>query len=336
REGALVYNNLVLAVSCAVVFVGTLAPVMREFVDGTKISVGAPFFDMAFTPFMVILFVALPVGAIMSWKRADLGRVVTKLWWAAAASLAIGGVVWGLQSGAALLAPVGIALAAWMVLGVGVELGERAGWPRSGFTGGLRRLIRLPRAEWGKWLAHAGLAISVVGIAAITAWEQEDIRLARPGDIIQIGGYDIRFDGVEDLPFGAPFAVAACGVGQDAVLKGEEGRNFATQMGRFTMMRNGEVVDTLCAEKRIYPIASMPTTEAAIDATLWRDVYVVIGDRQINGDAWTVRLYVKPFAVWIWLGALVMGLGGIVSLTDRRYRVGAAARRPAPAAAAPA
>ncbi|MEO1774433.1 MAG: heme lyase CcmF/NrfE family subunit [Pseudomonadota bacterium] len=337
REGALVYNNLVLAVSCAVVFVGTLAPVLREFVDGTKISVGAPFFDQAFTPFMLILFVALPVGALMSWKRADFGKVVSKLWWAGAIALAVGGAVWAWQADKALLAPVGLALATWMALGVIVELIERAGWPRSGLAGGFRRLIRLPRSEWGKWLAHAGLAVCVVGIAAITAWEREDIRLAEPGDIIPMGGYDIRFDGVEDLPFGAPFEVAGCGIGQDAWLKGEEGRNFATQLGRFTLLRDGEVVDTMCAEKRIYPIAQMPTTEAAIDATIWRDVYVVIGDQQVGGTAYTVRAYVKPFAVWIWYGALIMGLGGLVSLTDRRYRVGAAARRQeAPAAAAPA
>ncbi|MGF1553652.1 MAG: heme lyase CcmF/NrfE family subunit [Paracoccaceae bacterium] len=341
REGALVYNNLVLAVACGVVFVGTLAPVIREFADGTKISVGAPFFDLAFTPFMVILFAALPIGALMAWKRADLGGVLTRLWWAGAAALAVGGAVWAFQSGAALLAPVGLALAVWMVGGVVVELAERAGlnrhaWPAlktaRPWLDGARRLARLPRAEWGKWLAHTGLAITVCGIAAVTAWEEERILLAEPGETIGIGGYDLTFERVEQLPFGAPFEVAGCGVGQDAWLKGGEGRNFSTQLGRFTLASGGDPIDTLCAEKRAYPVARMPTTEAAIDSTIWRDVYVVLGDRQVDSAAWTVRAYVKPLAVWIWLGALVMAFGGVVSLTDRRYRVGAAARRAAPAA----
>ncbi|MEM9784635.1 MAG: heme lyase CcmF/NrfE family subunit, partial [Pseudomonadota bacterium] len=327
REGALIYNNLLLAVSTGVVFVGTMAPLVREYIDGAKISVGAPFFDLVFTPFMVVLFLALPLGAMMSWKRADLGRVMSKLWWAGAASLALGGIIWGLQSGDALLAPVGLALAAWMVLGVVVELVERAGLPRAGLQGAATRLLRLPRAEWGKWIAHAGLAVMVAGIAAITAWEDERIQLARPGDVIEVGGFELRFDGVEELGFGAPFAVAGCGVGQDAWLKGDEGRNFDTQLGRFTLLRDGRLVDTMCAEKRAYPVAQTPTTEAAIDSTLLRDVYVVLGDRQRGGDgAWAVRAYVKPLAVWIWFGALIMGIGGIVSLTDQRYRVGAVKR----------
>ncbi|MEO1456194.1 MAG: heme lyase CcmF/NrfE family subunit [Pseudomonadota bacterium] len=332
REGALVYNNLMLAVATGVVFVGTMAPLVREFVDGSKISVGAPFFDLAFTPFMVLLFLTLPLGAIMAWKRADLGRVLVRLWWAAAAALAIGGIVWGLQTGSALLAPVGLALATWMVLGVVVELMERAGLPRSSARQALSRLARLPRAEWGKWIAHAGLAVTVAGIAAITAWEKEDIRLLRPGESVPLGFYDVVFESVERLPFGAPFAVEGCEVGQDAWLKGGEGRNFTTELGRFTLLWGGEPISTLCAEKRVYPVTRQPTTEAAIDSNLLRDVYVVLGDQQVNGDAWAVRAYVKPLAVWIWLGSLIMGLGGLVSLTDRRYRVGAAARRAPPAA----
>ncbi|MCL5777288.1 heme lyase CcmF/NrfE family subunit [Limibaculum sp. FT325] len=329
REGALIYNNLMLAVACGVVFTGTLAPLVREFVDGAKISVGAPFFNLAFTPFMVMLFLAMPLGSIMAWKRADFGQVVTRLWWASAAALAVGGIVWGMQSGDAHLAPVGLALGAWMVLGSVVEIIERAGWPRTGLDG-FRRLARLPRADWGKWLAHSGLAVTVCGIAAITAWEREDIRLARPGDVIPLGGYELVFEGVASLPLGAPFEVPACGAGQESVLKGGEGRNFTTDLGRFRLMRDGRELAMLCAEKRLYPVQRMPTTEAAIDSTLLRDVYVVLGDKQTQGDAWAVRAYVKPLAAWIWLGAVIMGLGGIVSLSDRRYRVGAAAKaRPA-------
>ncbi len=332
REGALILNNLLLVVACAVVFVGTLAPLAREFVDGAKISVGAPFFDLTFTPFMVLLFLALPIGALLPWKRGDAGAVLARLWWAAAAALAIGGVVWGLQTGTALLAPVGIALAAWLILGVLVELAERAGFGRVPAGAALRRLGGLPRADWGKALAHAGLGLSVLGIAAVSAWEIEDIRLARPGDVFPLGSYEVHFDAVERLPLGADFAAAACGTTAETVLKGGEPRNFETVFGRFRLMKDGEVVSHLCPEKRVYPVARMPTTEAAIDEGFTRDVYLVLGDQNAEG-AWAVRSYLKPFAVWIWLGALVMAAGGLVSLTDRRYRVGAAARR---AAAVPA
>ncbi|MEM9146130.1 MAG: heme lyase CcmF/NrfE family subunit, partial [Pseudomonadota bacterium] len=327
REGALVFNNLVLAVSCAVVFVGTLAPVFREFVDGQKISVGAPFYDLAFTPFMVLLLVALPVGALLPWKRGDIARAVAKLWWAGAVALAVGGAIWAMQTGTALLAPVGIALAVWAILGAAVELWERGAFARAGALGGLRRLARLPRADWGKWFGHTGLALSAIGIAAITAWETEDIRLARPGDVIDVGPYELHFDGVSQIPLGAPFAQGACGNEGERAFKGAEARNFETEMGRFRLMRDGETVALMCPEKRLYPVQRMPTTEAAIDSSLLRDVYVVLGDRQTDGEAWAVRSYHKPLAVWIWLGCLVMGAGGLLSLTDRRFRVGAAAGR---------
>ncbi len=239
----------------------------------------------------------------------------------------MGGVAWGLQSGTALLAPVGLALAAWLILGVLVDLGERVAVGRVPPAQSLRRLGRLPRADWGKTIAHAGVGITAAGIAAITAWEVEDIRLAEPGDTIPLGGYELAFDDVIELPLGAPFAVPGCGRGHEAALKGGEPRNFTSEVGRFRLLDAGETVAVLCPEKRVYPVQSQPTTEAAIDPSLWRDVYVVLGDRQTDGDAWAVRSYVKPLAVWIWLGALVMALGGAVSLTDRRYRVGAVAKR---------
>jgi cytochrome c-type biogenesis protein CcmF len=136
----------------------------------------------------------------------------------------------------------------------------------------------------------------------------------------------VHFDGVDRLPLGADFAAIACGRTADTVLKGGEPRNFETVFGRFRLVENGETVAHLCPEKRIYPVQQMPTTEAAIDSGLARDVYLVLGDRNADG-AWAVRSYLKPLAAWIWLGALVMALGGVLSLTDRRFRIGAAARR---------
>ena len=326
REGALILNNLLLAVACAVVFTGTLAPLVREYFDGAKISVGAPFFDLTFTPFMVMLFLALPLGALMPWKRGDAARVMGRLWWAAAGALAIGGAVMAYQQGFALLAPVGIALAAWLVLGVLVELWERGGFARVGFSKGMGRLAGLPRADWGKSIAHAGLGLCAMGIAAVSAWEIEDIRLAKPGDVIPLGPYEVHFDQVENLPVGASFDAVQCGRTMDQVFKGGAERNFETSFGRFRLMKDGELQTHLCPEKRYYPVQQTPTTEAAIDPGLTRDVYLVLGDRNAEG-AWAVRSYYKPLANWIWIGALIMALGGLISLTDRRYRVGAAARR---------
>ncbi len=326
REGALILNNLLLAVACAVVFVGTLAPLAREFLDGAKISVGAPFFDLTFTPFMVMLFLALPLGALMPWKRADAGKVMSRLWWAAAAALVVGGIVMGYQQGTALLAPVGIAIAAWLVFGVLVELWERGGFAKAGFAKGMRRLAGLPRADWGKAIAHAGLGLTAMGIAAVSAWEIEDIRLANPGDTIPLGPYEVRFESVDRLPLGAPFNAVQCGATGESTIKGGEGRNFRTEYGRFTLLKDGEAIRQLCPEKRFYPVQQMPTTEAAIDPGLTRDVYLVLGDQNEAG-AWAVRSYYKPLANWIWIGSLIMAFGGLVSLTDRRYRVGAAARR---------
>ncbi|MEM1164264.1 MAG: heme lyase CcmF/NrfE family subunit, partial [Pseudomonadota bacterium] len=326
REGGLVLNNLILAVSCALVFVGTMAPLVREYIDGEKISVGAPFFDLVFTPFMVLLLLALPVGALMPWKRADAGKVLSRLWWAAALALAVGGIVWGAQSGAALLAPIGLALAAWVVCAAIAELVERSGLGRVPLAKALRRLAGLPRADWGKMVAHAGLGLTAMGIAAISAWEIEDIRLARPGDVIPLGPYEVRFDGVEQFPLGAPFSAARCGISMSNHFKGDERRNFETTIGRFRLTKDGEPRTYLCPEKRFYPVQRMPTTEAAIDPGLTRDVYLVLGDQSADG-AWAVRSYYKPLANWIWFGSLIMAIGGAVSLTDRRYRVGAAKRR---------
>ena len=311
RESLLVANNLLLTVACAVVLLGTLMPLIREAWDGGRISVGAPFFNLAFTPFMIALAILLPIGALAPWKRARLGRVVRRLWPAAALAFAIAALVWALQTGRSTLAPVGIALSVWILAGVAVEIWERAGLSRPGRW---RRLSGLPRADWGKAVAHSGLALTIFGIAALTAWETEQVRALHPGETVESGGYAFRFDSVERA----------------------QGPNYSIDRGAFTVFRDGEQVAVLHPEKRFYPVQRMPTTEAAIDAGLTRDLYVVLGDRQeADAGAWAVRIYVKPFANWIWIGALVMALGGVVSLSDRRYRVGAAARR-APAAAVPA
>ena len=304
RESALVMNNILLAVSAFVVFVGTIWPLVAELAFDRKLSVGAPFFNMAFTPFIVGLALILPVGAIMPWKRARMGRAMRPLWGVLVLSVALGALAWAMQTGKTALAPIGIALAAWLVLGALAELWQRSRGGKAPIGEVLRRLSRLPRADWGKALAHAGFGLTVFGIATILAWEVEDIRVAQIGDSYEVAGFDIRFDGVDEV--GGP--------------------NYLSTMGRFTVSRDGREIAELRPEKRVYPVAGMPTTEAAIHQSLARDIYLVIGDAQQDGG-YAVRSYIKPFANWIWLGAIIMALGGVMSLTDRRYRVAAGAAR---------
>ncbi len=300
RESALVANNVLLAVSCFVVFVGTMWPLIAEMFFDRKLSVGPPFFDAAFTPFMLALGLLLPIGSVLPWKRAKLG-----LWrfrYIAALALAVGGLVWAMQTKQSLIGPLAILIAAWIIMGAALDL-----WSRTGQGGSVARLFRLPRADWGKAVAHIGLGIAMLGIAGLTSYQSEDIRVAEIGTPFEVGGYTLTLDKVERV----------------------EGPNYLSTMGFVTLAQNGRVIAKLQPEKRVYPVAQMPTTEAAIDYNLLRDVYVVIGDPQTNGG-WAVRTYIKPLTNWIWIGCGLMALGGLLSLSDRRFRVAAGARKAAP------
>ncbi|MCU9846642.1 heme lyase CcmF/NrfE family subunit [Defluviimonas sp. WL0024] len=306
RESALVLNNVLLAVAAFVVFVGTLWPLIAELAFDRKLSVGAPFFNQAFTPFMIVLAILLPLGAIMPWKRARLERSMRPLYPALILALALGALAFAVQTERTALAPVGVALGVWLIAGAAAELWQRAGHQ-------VARLGRLPRADWGKAAAHSGLGIVFIGIACLMAWDVEDIRVAKVGESFAVGGFDIALDRVEKV----------------------EGPNYLSTMATMIVSREGRQVAVLHPEKRVYPVAAMPTTEAAISNGVWRDIYLVIGDEQADGG-WAVRTYIKPFANWIWGGAILMALGGILSLSDRRYRVAAGARKARGALAAPA
>ena len=308
REAGLLVNNLLLVVATLVVFFGTMWPLLAEALTGRKISVGAPFFDVAFTPFMVAIAAILPLFAALPWKRGDLGRAMRPLWGPLALSVALGALVWSLQTGRSMLAPVGVALAAWLVLGSLVEVAERVRLGRAPFGENLRRAANLPRSDWGKAVAHSGFGVTIFGIACITAWATEDIRLVKVGETFPLGGYELRLDGVDR----------------------SRGPNYSAETARFALLRDGAQVGELRPERRVYPVQGMPTTEAAIDRSLTRDLYVTLGEPQEAGG-WAVRSYVKPFSNWIWLGALIMAAGGGLSLSDRRFRVGAPAPRRAAA-----
>ncbi|WP_390914436.1 heme lyase CcmF/NrfE family subunit [Pseudosulfitobacter sp. SM2401] len=303
RESAILTNNILLAVSCFVVFVGTMWPLVAEMFFDRKLSVGPPFFNMAFTPFMLGLGLILPVGAMLPWKRADLKRVMYPLRYAFVLALAIAGLVWAMQTGRSVLGPIGVFLAAWVVMGAVIDLVSRTG--RGGDR--WRRLRRLPRADWGKMVAHSGLGITMLGVAGITSWQYEDIRVAQIAQPYDVGAYTFTLNAVREA----------------------EGPNYLATIADITLARDGKILAQLAPEKRIYPVAQMPTTEAAIHYNLARDVYVVIGDEQAQGG-WAVRVYVKPLTNWIWIGCALMALGGMLSLSDRRFRVAAGARKSAP------
>ena len=301
RESALVANNLLLAVACFVVFVGTMWPLVAEMFFDRKLSVGPPFFNVAFTPFMVVLGLILPVGAMMPWKRGQITKAMRPLRYVFVLAIAVAGLVWALQTGRSLIGPMGAFLGAWLVMGAMIDLGSRTGQKFNA-----SRLFRLPRSDWGKAVAHGGLGITMLGVAGLTSWESEDIRVAQIGVPFEVGGYTLTLDNVEE----------------------GEGPNFLFTKAFITLVKDGRVISQLEPEKRIYPIAQMPTTEAAIDYNLARDVYVVIGDLQANGG-WAVRTYIKPLTNWIWIGCGLMALGGFLSLSDRRFRVAAPARKTA-------
>jgi cytochrome c-type biogenesis protein CcmF len=306
RESALVLNNILLAVAALVVFVGTVWPLLAELFWARKLSVGAPFFDKAFTPFMLVLAIVLPIGAVMPWKRASLLRSMRPVRGAAVLALGVVALVWAIGTDRSTLALTGAGLGSWLVFGALAELWLRAAHRPA-------RLLRLPRADWGKAFAHGGLGITFIGIGLLTAWSSEDIRVAQIGESFTVSGYEITLDAVDQV----------------------RGPNYTSSTGTMTVRQGGKLVATLYPEKRVYPVQGMPTTEAAIDNGIWRDVYLVVGDAQ-EGGGFAVRTYIKPFANWIWAGTMLMALGGMLSLSDRRYRVAAGARKTVPAHAAPA
>jgi cytochrome c-type biogenesis protein CcmF len=303
REGALVLNNLLLATAAAVVLLGTLYPLLLDAVGGGKVSVGPPFFNATFVPLMVPLLIACVVGSMLSWKRGDLAGVIGRLTAAAAVTALVVIATAYFSVGEAALAALGFGLAAWLVAGSIIGLGHRVGAGRLPIAETVRRLTALPRAVHGMTLAHAGLGVVVAGIAGATLWQEERIAQLRAGDTLELAGYEIAFDGVRDVA----------------------GPNYRAAQGVFRVVQDGATQVTLTPERRSYPVERSQTTEAAIHTTWFADLYLVLGEGDADGR-WTVRAYHNPLVPWIWVGAIVMALGGMVSLTDRRLRIGAPKR----------
>jgi cytochrome c-type biogenesis protein CcmF len=302
REGALVFNNLFLVAAAATVLVGTLYPLALEAMTGEKISVGAPFFNLTFGPMMVPVLMAAPFGPLLAWKRADLRGAAERLGVAMGVTLLVV-VVIAVASGGKVLAPLGIGLGVWLICGSLTELAERTRLFRTGFRTSLSRLAGLPRSTFGMALAHAGVGLSVIGIVAATAYQSERIAALRPGESTEIAGYTLLFQGASPVT----------------------GPNYRELQAQFLVSRGGVPEFSLAPAKRFFAMRQMTTTEAAIRTIGLSQLYVSLGDETEAGQV-AVRATYKPMVTLTWLGALVMALGGALSLTDRRFRIGAPRR----------
>ena len=304
REGSLVLNNLLLCSITAVVFVGTLWPMFADALMGEKISVGPPFFNAATFPLAVPLVLAMAAGPLMPWKRAALFPVMQRLWFAGVAMLAVLMVGYAL-SGHRVLPALGFAFAAWVVLAAAADIGDRVALFRTPLRNSWNRARGLPRAAWGAAIGHAGIGIVAAGIAGM-GLAQERLATLSPGESIQMAGYEWRLDGVRDFT----------------------GPNFTARKATISVLRDGQVIDVMEPSRRWFPIARQNTTEAAIHTNLMYDLYAVIGEEDGSGKA-VIRVHYNLLAPWLWIGAGIMAIGGALSLSDRRVRVSAPARRAA-------
>jgi len=300
----LLLNNLLLATAAATVLLGTLYPLFLDVVSGEKVSVGPPFFNLTFIPIMLPLLVAMAVGPMLPWKRGDLWAALGRLKLAmalAGAAMLLTLVLAGVHSIGAACA---LAIAAWLFVATVVEFCERVRLFSAPFSGVFRRAVRLPRAAWGMSFAHAGMAVTVAGIAGSTAWTTESIVDARPGQSFPIAGYTVALDAVNEV---------------------KRSDHTATRAD-MRLLKDGVLVTEMHPEKRFYAVENGAATDVAIRTNLIADLYAVVGDPDGKGG-YTLRLYHNPLVPWIWLGAAAMAFGGLVSLTDRRHRVGAPSRR---------
>ena len=300
REGALILNNLFLTAAAATVVVGTLYPLALEALTGTRISVGAPFFNLTFAPLVVPLLLIVPYGPFLAWKRGDLRGVTQRLMGAFAVTILIMAIAAVLAGATNVLAILGLGLGVWLVAGALAELAFRVRLGSSAFGESLRRLAGLPRSAFGTTVAHAGLGLVVLGIVSASAWSTERILTMRPGETTTIAGREIKLDGVNQ----------------------RQGANYIEKAVHFTVSRGGVVETVAEPSKRKFPVRGSETTEAAIKTFWLSQLYVSLGDVADDG-AVTVRIYWKPLVTLTWLGAIVMAFGGLLSLSDRRLRVGA-------------
>ncbi|MEM8836992.1 MAG: heme lyase CcmF/NrfE family subunit [Pseudomonadota bacterium] len=304
REGALVFNNLILSACTATVLIGTLYPLFYEWITDQKISVGPPFFNLTMVPIAIPLLFAIPYGPFLAWKRGDLFAVSQRLMVVFACAIAATLFMYWVQFGGPVLAPLGIGLGVWIVLGALAELLYRSKAFEAAPSEAWRRFKNLPRATFGAALGHAGMGITVLGAVSVTAYGTEVLQEMRPGDTIETAGYVMTFDDVRSA----------------------ERFNFREDVGFFTVRYGDNVLGEMKPSKRVYPARNFPTTESAIRTVGFSQVYISLGDVKADKTA-VVRAYYKPYVTLIWIGTIFMFIGGMVSLADRRLRIGVPEKR---------
>ncbi len=302
RESMLLANNVLLAVAAATVMLGTLYPLLLDALSLGKISVGPPYFEAVFVPLMAPAVFLMGIGPLARWREESVPGLARRLRWALLASVLAGGV--SIAAGGSLMSSFGILLSAWVAGTTVVAVRERM---RHSPGSWLLRLVRLPRllprGEWGMLLAHFGVGVFIFGVTMVKTWEIEKDVQMKPGDTATVGGYAFRLETIAEYT----------------------GPNYIGLRATVQVSRDGREVSTLHPEKRLYQASGMPMTEAAIDTGLTRDIYVSLGEA-LSDNAWAMRLQIKPFIDWIWGGALLMALGGLLAATDRRYRLARQAR----------
>ncbi|OKO83505.1 cytochrome C biogenesis protein CcmF [Bradyrhizobium sp. NAS80.1] len=300
REGALVLNNLLLTVACAVVLFGTLYPLAMEVLANFKMSVGAPFYNLTFVPLFALLLLAVPFGPMLAWKRGDLLGVTQRLLAAGVAGLVAVAIAWAWARGGSALAPIAIGLGIFVIAGAVTDIVERTGLVRLPFATALHRARGLPRSAWGTAFAHAGLGIALIGIVCETTWNSEYIATMKQNDVAHVAGYDLKLDGLFQ----------------------RQGPNYREMIAEFNVSRDGQPLSVMTPSKRSFTTRGSSTTEAALLTRGASQLYVSLGDANAEG-AIAVRIYHKPLVLLIWWGPVLMAFGGVLSLSDRRLRVGA-------------
>jgi len=297
KESALLGNNVLLLVAALAILLGTLYPLLLDALGLGKISVGPPYFDAVFMPLMAPTVFLMGIGPLARWKETDLPSLALRLRWAAVVAVVASLAVGALAGEVRLVSTLGLVMAFWIAASVATDLWERVHPAGSSWVEASAKARQIPRALAGMMVSHLGIAAFCFGVVMVKSYEIErDVKMA-VGDTTTVRGYTFTFGGVKEL----------------------QGPNYVAIQGQMQVTREGGSVLEMRPEKRIYRVQQNPMTEAAIDAGVTRDLYVSLGER-VEGGAWIVRVYIKPFIDWIWGGCLLMALGGFLAVTDRRYR----------------
>ena len=297
REMMLMGNNVLLVAATIVVLLGTLFPLVHKEIGLGTISIGAPFFNQMFTLLIVPFVLFMGIGPLSRWKRQAPSALRNQLLIAFALAVSAALLVNASYSEQSYMAMLGMVMSFWILISTVLEVRQRV-VSQTSDESVVSSLKKLTRSHWGMILGHVGFAVSLIGITLVSNYDLErDVRM-EPNQSVQIADYNVLFTGVKEI----------------------QGPNYISDKGVFDVFKNGELVSHLEPEKRFYTVQRMTMTEAGIHTTLTRDLFIALGEPLDNG-AWAVRLYYKPFVVWIWLGALIMSVGGVLSISDKRYRI---------------